>query len=182
MELNRNVLLLIALVAVFAAGGGGYVMATNRKRGTTWSRLLPEARAKVEELERKAAAAGLSVMFVAGWRDPAVTQKQIDQCNDNDPATPCVTKVKDSLSSGHAWGFAFDIAFKNAAGLPYWPKDTDPRWVQLARLGESIGLKSGGLAWGWDFPHFWLPGYSVSAVRAQYVTPQSFLSSRGVWA
>lgn len=152
----------LALLAIAVIGGGGYyVTQTDRKRGPRWDRLLPQMRAKVLELEQRANAAGLPVMFFEGWRTPEASAANM---------AAGTSKVKDPLDSLHVWGAAADLVFRNAAGLPYWPPATDPRWRQLAKLGESIGLRSGGLMWGWDWPHFQLPGVTAGALRARYQT------------
>ena len=157
-----------------AAGGAGYVVVTARKNGPRWNNLLPAARAKIEELERAAETQGLAVMFYDGWRSPEDQKKLM--------ANPAgVTKVTDPLDSHHVWGVAFDIVFRNAVGIPYWPADNDPRWRQLALLGRSLGLRSGGLEWGWDFPHIRLPGFEVAALKRDFNRqPLAFLQSRGV--
>lgn len=171
-------LVALGALALFAAGGG-YVMATNRKAGARWSRLLPAARAKVEQLEAAARAEGLNVMFFDGWRSPEDSAKNI---------AAGTSKVTDPFLSLHVWGVAFDIVFVNAAGLPTWLEDpskpkgwVDPRWRQLAEIGQRLGLYSGGLNWGWDYPHFQLPGYSASSLRTKYGNNYlAFLSQAGV--
>lgn len=162
---------LLLIGSAVALLGGGYMAVTNRKAGPRWDRMLPEARAKAEQLEQLANARGLTVMFWDGWRDPAATLKNI---------AAGTSKVTDALGSLHTWGVAFDIVFRNAAGLPEWPPETDPRWRQLAEIGKSIGLYSGGLNWGWDWPHFQLPGYTSSALKQQWGGNYlAFLQSRG---
>lgn len=146
-------------LALIVAGGGGFLAVTNRKTGPRWERLLPELRAKVLQLEAKARERGLDVMFWDGWRDPAETLKNI---------AAGTSKVKDAYGSLHTWGAAADIVFRNAAGVPYWPADTDPRWRQLAEVGEAVGLMSGGRQWGWDWPHFQLRGVTASALKQKY--------------
>lgn len=145
---------------------------TNRMEGPRWEKMLPSARAKALQLVNAARAAGLPVMFWEGWRDPADTIKNI---------AAGTSKVADAYSSLHTWGVAFDIVFTNAAGLPEWPPETDPRWRQLANLGASLGLFSGGLNWGWDWPHFQLPGYSHAALKVSYGNNyDAFLRRSGV--
>lgn len=164
-------LLALGAVAMLAAGGG-YVMTTQRQSGPRWHRLLPEARTKAQQLIDQARAAGLDVMFWDGWRSPEDSQKNIDAGT---------SKVSDPFNSLHVWGAAFDIVFRNAAGLPVWPPDTDPRWRQLAEIGRRLGLYSGGLHWGWDWPHFQLADYTAGVLRASYGNNyQAFLAQRGV--
>lgn len=171
--MNGKWWLLLAIGAVvLLAGGVGYVAVTTRKSGPRWDRLLPEAKSKVLELERRAIAAGLPVMFWDGWRSPDESAKNI---------AAGTSKVKDPHDSLHVWGAAFDIVFRTRAGLPEWPPETDPRWKQLATIGRELGLVSGGLSWGWDWPHFQLPTVSAAALKATYgKNYQAFLASRGV--
>ncbi len=120
---------------------------------------MPAAQQKALQLIDLAKQQGLDVQFWEGWRDPAVELTNI---------AAGTSKLKDPIDSLHTWGVAFDIVFRNSAGLPIWPSDTDPRWRQLAQLGQSIGLFSGGLNWGWDWPHFQLPEYPLSGLKQQY--------------
>ena len=159
-------------VGLVLAAGGGYVVTTRRQTGPRWERMLPEARAKAEALLREATAAGLEVMFWDGWRSPEDSQKNIDAGT---------SRVTDPFNSLHVWGAAFDIVFRNTAGLPYWPPDTDPRWRELAQIGRRLGLYSGGLHWGWDWPHFQLPSHTIGVLRASYGNNYlAFLQSNGV--
>ena len=170
---------LVAVGAAIMAMGGGYLIVTKRQVGNRWTRLLPETRSKAQQLIDKANAAGLRVMFWDGWRAPEESAKNI---------AAGTSQLSDPYNSYHVWGLAFDLVFVNDAGLPTWLEDrskpagwVDPRWRQLAALGESLGLYSGGLHWGWDWPHFQMPGTSVASLRASYGTNyQAFLSQRGV--
>jgi len=147
---------------------------TIRQSGDRWNKMLPEARAKALALVQLATENGLPVMFWEGWRSPDATLKNI---------AAGTSKVADAFSSLHTWGVAFDIVFKGVMGEPVWPDATDPRWKQLAQLGESIGLKSGGLMWGWDWPHFQLPGYTASELKTEWNNDfLAFLADRGVSA
>lgn len=58
---------------------------------------------------------------------------------------------------------AFDFRF---AGPAPYPPDTDPRWVELGRLGESFGLSWGGPLgdadrFTFDRPHFERPNWKA---------------------
>jgi hypothetical protein len=171
-------LLALGALALLTAGGG-YVMATNRKTGARWNRLLPAARAAAEKLEAAARAEGLNVMFFDGWRSPEESARNY---------VAGTSRLSDPYNSYHVWGAALDVAFVNAAGLPTWLEDSskpkgwvDPRWKQLAAIGQRLGLYSGGINWGWDWGHFQLPGYSVSALRAKYGNDYlAFLAQAGV--
>ena len=163
---------MVALGIGLAFAAGGYVVTTQRQSGPRWDRLLPQARAKVEQLLAAARAAGLDVMFWDGWRSPEESAKNV---------AAGTSKVSDPINSLHVWGVAFDIVFRNAAGLPVWPPETDPRWRQLAEIGQGLGLYSGGLNWGWDWPHFQLTGYTAGKLRAAYDRDYlAFLEAKGV--
>lgn len=163
--------LLAGAGALMLIGTGGYMALTERMSGPRWDRLVPAAKAKAEQLLALAANAGLPVMFWEGWRSPEASAANM---------AAGTSQIKDPLDSLHVWGVAFDIVFKNAAGLPEWPPETDPRWRQLAELGQSIGLVSGGLSWGWDWPHFQLPGYTAGSIRARYGSDYyAFLAQSG---
>lgn len=165
---------LVGAGVLLLAGGGVVAVVTDRKSGPRWGRLLPEARSLADQLVSQARAAGLDVMFWEGWRSPEDSAKNMQAGT---------SKIKNPLDSLHVWGVAFDIVFRNAAGLPTWPPESDPRWHQLAEIGQRLGLVSGGLNWGWDWPHFQLPGYSASSLRSGYSNNYlAFLSSRGVVA
>lgn len=144
-----------------------------RKIGSRWNKMLPQAQQKSEQLVALAKNNGLNVMFYDGWRAPEETVKNIEAGT---------SKVDDAYSSLHTWGVAFDIVFidpttKGAS----WLTDNDPRWRKLAMLGESIGLKSGGLMWGWDYPHFQLRGYTAEKLKQQYGNNyNAFLTINGV--
>jgi hypothetical protein len=142
-------------------GARAIAAVSGRKSGPRWERLHPELRAKIEQLEQAAAAAGLEVMFWDGWRDPEASAANI---------AAGTSRLKDPLNSTHVWGLGADVVFKNALGMPSWPADDDPRWRELAELGRGLGLDSGGIMWGWDWPHFQLPGFPVAGLRAQYGT------------
>lgn len=162
MEKQTGYWLLLGAGALLLLGGGtGYYIMTQRMTGPRWDRLLPAMKSKTIALLDAAGKAGLQVMFWEGWRDPAV--ELADEQSGH-------SKLKDPYNSMHIWGAAADFAFRNAAGLPEWPPVTDPRWRQLAEIGQSVGLFSGGLNWGWDWGHFQLPGLSLASLRSQYGT------------
>lgn len=131
----------------------------SRMTGPRWDRLTPQAKAKAQELVNLARDRGLDVMFWDGWRDPEASAANI---------AAGTSKLKDPLDSLHVWGVAFDLVFRGTLGQPTWPEPNDPRWRELAELGESIGLKSGLLMWGWDGPHFQLPDTSAAALRGRW--------------
>jgi len=145
----------------------------DRMNGPKWDRLLPEAKAKASQLVLMAQQQGLDAIFVEGWRSPADSARNI---------AAGTSKLADPLDSMHVWGAAFDIAFKHpVTGLPYWPTDTDPRWRELAVLGQSIGLQSGGLMWNWDWPHFQLPNVNIGALKNTYAGNfEAYLQDNGI--
>lgn len=68
---------------------------------------------------------------------------------------PIVTKAK-AGQSPHNFGAAFDVAF---VGPNPYPKETDPRWLQIGKIGEAVGLNWGGPngkgdKFTFDRPHF----------------------------
>lgn len=74
-----------------------------------------------------------------------------------------VTKARTVWDSFHAYGRAFDIAVINSLGKIDWDDAADwnsdgvSDWVQLGKLGESIGLEWGGNFSSMpDLPHFQL--------------------------
>lgn len=145
-------------------------MNIDRRSGLRWVRLLPETRDISDKLVSQAREAGLDVMFWDGWRSPKDSENNMKNGT---------SKIKNPLDSLHVWGVAFDIVFRNATGQPLWPPETDKRWRQLAEIGKSLGLVSGGLEWGWDWPHFQLPGYSAGSLRKLYNDNYlEFLSSK----
>lgn len=148
------------LGAGLLVGGGVYVVQNrDRMNGPRYDRLLPSTKRKLDAHLAQAQAAGLDVMFFDGWRDPVASAKNISNG---------ASKLTDPLDSFHVWGLAYDLAFRNAVGLPYWPPDSDPRWLQLAQMGPAVGMNSGGLMWGWDWGHFQEPGINIAALKSQY--------------
>lgn len=84
-----------------------------------------------------------------------------------------VTKAMPGQSP-HNFGMAFDICWRG--GDPYLHTylehhgDPDPRWVEIGRIGEGLGLNWGGpLGEGdrftWDSPHFEIKNWKVHAGR-----------------
>jgi len=144
-----------------------------RRSGPRWNKMLPQTQQKADALVLLAKANGLDVMFYDGWRSPEDVMENLKAGT---------SKITDPYGSLHTWGVAFDIVFVDpTTGGPSWLTDNDPRWIKLAKLGESIGLKSGGLMWGWDYPHFQMPGYSSNNFKRQYGNNYDmFLAQNGV--
>jgi peptidoglycan L-alanyl-D-glutamate endopeptidase CwlK len=87
-----------------------------------------------------------------------------------------VTKAKTVWDSFHAYGRAFDVAIVSSSGKIDWDDAVDwnsdgvSDWVQLGKLGESIGLEWGGNFSSMpDFPHFQLrEGYTIAELKADH--------------
>lgn len=84
-----------------------------------------------------------------------------------------VTKAKTVWDSFHAYGRAFDVAIVSKDGKINWNDNVDwdsdgvSDWVELGRLGESIGLEWGGNFSSLpDLPHFQLrEGYTIAELK-----------------
>lgn len=84
-----------------------------------------------------------------------------------------VTKAKTVWDSFHAYGRAFDVAIIDSEGKVDWDDAADwnsdgvSDWVELGKLGESIGLEWGGNFSSMpDFPHFQLrEGHTISELK-----------------
>ena len=65
--------------------------------------------------------------------------------------------------SPHNWGMAFDICFEGKTLDECYPAASDPRWAQVAGIGEALGLAWGGR---WkslkDLPHFERPDWRLA--------------------
>lgn len=153
--------LAIGAGALLLAGGPVLQTMSDRKRGPRWENLHPELRRVVPLIEAFGWSVGLDVMFWDGWRDPQASAANI---------AAGTSRLKDPFNSMHVWGLAVDFVFRGKLGQPSWPPDSDPRWRALAAIMERHGLKSGGLAWGWDWPHGELQGHPVSELRRRYGT------------
>ena len=66
-------------------------------------------------------------------------------------------------SSPHNFGMAFDICFEGKTLAECYPPASDPRWAQVAAIGEGLGLAWGGR---WkslkDLPHFERPDWKLA--------------------
>ena len=76
---------------------------------------------------------------------------------------PIVTRAK-AGQSPHNFGMAFDVCF---VGRQPYPPETDPRWLQIGRLGEALGLSWGGPngkgdRFTFDRPHFERPDWKLA--------------------
>lgn len=166
------------LAGVVAATFGGYMYMTDRMTGDRWNKLTPKAQRLALQVVSKAQAAGLNVMFYDGWRSAEEQKKNMDKGT---------SWVSDPYSSKHVWGIAFDIVFKNAAGLPTWPDPKVPGnkalWTRLGEIGEGLGLFWGGRWDHFDGPHLQLTDVTVAGLKRQYgENVAQFLRDKGVLA
>lgn len=170
-----NVKWLVALggigLALLLFPGG--VLMIDRMNGPRYNWLLPVMKLKLTELLRRAKAQGLDVMFWDGWRSPAAEAK------DQQKGT---SALHDSYASYHTWGAAVDIVFRTTLGEPVWPPTDDPRWAELGKIGQELGLVWGG---NWvhlrDMAHFQLAGMSIPDIRLSYgIDYRAWLTSQGV--
>jgi peptidoglycan LD-endopeptidase CwlK len=132
------------------------------------SDLLPDVRAKAEELIAKAAAAGLPVRVISTLRscvDQTVPVVMID-------GSP--TKRAPGCRSWHVWGRAFDVELL---------EKSDERYQQLGQIGKSIGLVWGGdFATNYDPVHFeYAPGLSISVVCPDSADCDGALARNGAY-
>lgn len=74
-----------------------------------------------------------------------------------------VTNAK-AGESFHNYGLAFDVVeIKN--GTAIWD---NPRWEQIGKIGESVGLEWGGRWKFVDKPHFQIKGFPLSHAKRNY--------------
>ena len=133
----------------------------------------------VEELLNEALARKLRAQVYSGLRTfqeqsrlyaLGRTIKNPDGASEKKPLGNIVTKA-DAGQSWHNYGCSVDISFVNDKGTLFWPKDDDPRWLELGQCGEVFGLEWGG-RWHMfpDRPHFQKRGKfrNVQEAKAVY--------------
>ena len=121
------------------------------------ARLHPIVLAKAQQLVRLAQAEGIRVLLTEGYRPP---ERQADLL-----ATGA-TAAKPGYSF-HQYGLAFDLVPLDGLGRAWW-EAPQKMWLDLGRIGESLGLSWGGrwtptlkLPLG-DRPHFeYHPGFTI---------------------
>lgn len=143
------------------------------------SLLLPQVKNKLEELERLAEEANIHFIVTQTLRSQeeqlayyAQGRESLDRVNELrkiaklSPITESenrniITRAKTVWDSYHAYGRAFDVAVVSPAGKIDWGEGADwdsdgvSDWVELGKLGESIGLEWGGnFSSLRDLPHF----------------------------
>lgn len=143
------------------------------------NQLLPQVKIKLEELERLAEGNDIhfivtqtlrlqeeQVAYYAQGREPLERVNELRKIAKLPPITEAenrniITRAKTVWDSYHAYGRAFDVAVVSPTGKIDWGEDTDwdsdgvSDWVELGKLGESIGLEWGGSFSSLrDLPHF----------------------------
>lgn len=156
------------------------------------NKLLPQVKAKLEELETLAEQSGLhfivtqtlrseeeQIAYYAQGRESLETVNQVRAVAKLPPITEAenkvVTKAKTVYDSWHAYGRAFDIAVVNKDGKIDWGENVDwnsdgiSDWDQLGKLGEYIGLEWGGnFSTLHDIPHYqYREGKTISQAKAE---------------
>ncbi len=120
-------------------------------------------RTKVGKLLDKARKEGIQLRVISAYRD-CDEQNRLYSKGRTLPGSK-VTNAKCGQSA-HNYGKAVDVVeFRD--GQPLWE---NPRWVQIGRLGESVGLEWGGRWNGFvDRPHFQdLGGKTIGQLYRQY--------------
>lgn len=144
------------------------------------NKLLPQLLSKLIELELLAKGKGIRFIvtqtlrseeeqtaFYAQGRDPVNEVNKLRSLANLSPITDkenkVITKAKTVWDSFHAYGRAFDVAILNKDGKVDWSEEADwnnsglSDWVELGKIGESIGLEWGGnFSSLRDLPHFQL--------------------------
>jgi peptidoglycan L-alanyl-D-glutamate endopeptidase CwlK len=118
----------------------------------------PELRARVTALIAALAARGLDVVLTQGVRSAAQQQALYAQGRSRPGkiVTNCdgVTKVSNHQPKADGYGYAVDVAWRNARGEITW---TGP-WDTMMDLAEAHGLTAGGRWTSFpDRPHLELP-------------------------
>ena len=124
----------------------------------TIQQLNPVVQPYARELVRRAAAKGIEIKVIGGFRtfkeqDKLYCQgRNIPECKGLYAPGSKVTNAKGGFSN-HNFGIAFDIGVFN--GTKYLPES--PSYVEVGKIGRSLGLEWGG---DWttfkDRPHFQL--------------------------
>jgi len=156
------------------------------------NKLLPQVKAKLEELESLAEKSGLHFVVTQTLRSAeeqeayyAQGRLPIDAVNSarkkanlapiSEKENKVVTKAKTVWDSFHAYGRAFDIAVVSSSGKIDWGENVDwnsdgiSDWEQLGKLGESINLEWGGnFSSLRDIPHYqYREGKTISQLKAE---------------
>lgn len=111
--------------------------------------LHPTVKPLAQQLLAKAKAIGINLTITETFRTAAKQNEYYEQGRTSPGSV--VTNAK-GLQSYHNYALAFDVAFDDGNGNLAWPVQSDPRWQQVATLGETLGLTWGG-SFG-DYPHW----------------------------
>jgi peptidoglycan L-alanyl-D-glutamate endopeptidase CwlK len=144
--------------------GPGWNAKVDPRSEKTIQDLNPEVKPYARELVRRAAAKGIEVKVIGGYR--SIEQqtrlycqgRNIPECRGLYKPGPIVTNAKGGHSN-HNFGIAFDIGIFQ--GTKYLPES--PKYIEVGKIGRSLGLEWGG---DWttikDRPHYQLrPSWAV---------------------
>jgi peptidoglycan L-alanyl-D-glutamate endopeptidase CwlK len=145
------------------------------------NKLLPQVKTKLEELEKLAEENGIHFIVtqtlrsndeqVAYYAQGRLSLNEVNGLRKNAKLPPIseeenkhvITRARTVWDSYHAYGRAFDVAIVDTYGKVNWSEGVDwdsdgiSDWVELGKLGESIGLEWGGnFSSLRDLPHFQL--------------------------
>lgn len=127
--------------------------------------LVPDARAKAEELIRKAGEQGIKLAVVSTRRTCA-DQRSIYAQGRTAPGA--IISGADGCRSWHVWGRAVDVMVVDDNGK-WITNGWDKRYDQVGEIGESLGMIWGGkFSWGRDAGHF---EYHPGVQRVSEVCP-----------
>jgi peptidoglycan LD-endopeptidase CwlK len=143
------------------------------------NKLLPQVKVKLEELEALAEQANIHFIVTQTLRSNeeqiayyAQGRQSLEEVNElrkiaklppiaDDENRHVITRAKTVWDSYHAYGRAFDVAVISSEGKINWSESIDwdsdgiSDWIELGKLGESIGLEWGGnFSSLRDLPHF----------------------------
>lgn len=141
-----------------APPGPGWNAKVDERSEKVIQELNPVVQPYARELVRRAAAKGIEVKVIGGFRSFAEQQRlfcqgrNIPECSGLYKPGSIVTNARGGYSN-HNFGIAFDIGIFQ--GTRYLPES--PKYVEVGQIGKSIGLGWGG---DWttikDRPHFQL--------------------------
>jgi peptidoglycan L-alanyl-D-glutamate endopeptidase CwlK len=157
------------------------------------NKLLPQVKNKLEELENLAEQVGLHFIVTQTLRSNdeqvayyAQGRQPLDEVNrlrkiaklpsiSEEENKHVITRAKTVWDSFHAYGRAFDVAVVSVDGKVDWSESIDwdsdgvSDWIELGKLGESIGLEWGGnFSSLRDLPHFqFREGKSIADLKRE---------------
>jgi peptidoglycan L-alanyl-D-glutamate endopeptidase CwlK len=138
--------------------GPGWNAEIDRRSEKTIKELDPVVKSYARELVRRAAAKGIDIKVISGYRSIEEQERlycqgrNIPECRGLYKPGPIVTNAKGG-ESNHNFRIAFDIGVFQ--GTKYLPRS--PHYTEVGKIGRSLGLEWGG---DWttfkDQPHFQL--------------------------